>query len=155
MSKSINFFATKNDLESVLAAVEAVRPLRYTQAGMLDVEERPSLTDGWQIPRLGCAPSGTQTLEPFWLITDRAKKVKVEVVAQRKGGMRYGVDPGSNPEGVVLWPGGIFENSCLIAGRLGTGVLNAASNELLDLFGQKMRNIFKPIKSFLVGPEAE
>jgi hypothetical protein len=123
-SKSVHFHATKRDLESLLAAVESKRPLQYVQAGMFDSPEMVVLTSGLQIPNLGFAPSGDSNLEPFWLVTDRDARVEVEAIPQRRGGIRYSIDPGLNPESVVIWPGGVFEQSCVIDGKIGTGMIN-------------------------------
>lgn len=154
-SKSVHFFATKCDLESLLSAVESKRELQFVQAGMFDEPEAMALASGLQIPNLGFAPSGDSNLEPFWLITDVSKYVEMKVVPQRRGGTRYGIDPGLNPESVVLWPGGIFEQSCVIAGQVGTATINPTSMELVNLFAREIRHQFKRIKSFFVGPEAE
>jgi len=154
-SKSIHFFATKRDLEAVLTKVESQRSLKYTEAGMFDSPETRTFVSGSQIPNLGLAPSGDNNLEPFWLITDANAKVQIEVVPQRRGGTRYGIDPGLNPESLVIWPGGIFEESCVIAGQVGTAKMNHISIELANLVAREIRRQFKRIKSFFVGPEAE
>jgi hypothetical protein len=154
-SKSIHFFATRRDLESVIAAVESQRPLQYVQAGMFDSPETKGFHSGLQIPNLGVAPSGDSNLEPFWLVTDSGTNVEIKIVPQRRGGTRYGIDPGLNPESVVLWPGGVFEQSCVIAGQIGTAMLNPTALELVNLFAREIRRQFKRIKSFYVGPEAE
>jgi hypothetical protein len=154
-SKSIHFFATRGDLEPVLIAVESQQPLQYVQAGMFDVPEMIVVTTGLQIPNIGLAPSGESNLEPFWLITDVSKKVEMKVVPQRRGGTRYGIDPGLNPESVVLWPGGLCGNSVLVAGQVGTAMFNPFSLELANLFTREIRRRFKRIKSFYIGPEAE
>ena len=154
-SKSIHFFATKRDLEAILALVESQRHIKYTEAGMFDTPETTTFASGVQIPNLGLAPSGDHNLEPFWLITDANVKVEMEVVPQRRGGTRYGIDPGLNPESVVIWPGGVFKDSCVIAGQIGTSMINPTSMELLNLFARAIRRQFKRIKSFFVGPEAE
>ena len=60
-----------------------------------------------------------------------------------------------NPESVVFWPGGVFKDSCVIAGQIGTAMINPTAMELLNLFGREIRRQFKRIKSFFVGPEAE
>ena len=73
-SKSVHFFATRRDLEAILAAVEAERRLKYTQVGMFDSPETTTFTSALQIPNLGFAPSGEHTHEPFWLITDAVQR---------------------------------------------------------------------------------
>ena len=154
-SKSLHFFATKRDLEALLVAAESQRRLKYVCGWMSDVPEAVTLTSGFQIPNLGFAPSGTHNGEPFWLITDANAKVELEAIPQKRGGTQYGIDPGLHPESVFIWPGGVFEKSCVIAGRIGTGMINPVSMELLNLFAREMRRQFKRIKSFFVGPEAE
>jgi hypothetical protein len=154
-SKSVHFFATASDLKSLLAAIELERPLQYVQAGMFDTPETMVIASGLQIPNLGFAPSGDHNHEPFWLITDANTTVEFEIVPQRRGGTRYGIDPGLNPESIVLWPGGLFENSIVVAGQVGTAMLNPTSLELLNLFVREFRRQFNRIKSFFVGPEAE
>lgn len=165
-SKSIHFHATKRDLESLLAAVESQRAIRYTQAGMSDTPDFATFTSCLEIPNLGYAPSGQGVGEPFWLITDAHTEVEIETVPQRRGGVRYGVDPGLNPESVVLWPGGVFEGhvkwrggefngGAVIDGQLATAMFNPTSIELLNLFALEARRQFKRIKSFFVGPQAE
>jgi hypothetical protein len=154
-SKSIHFFATRRDLEAILGAVESQRRLKYTQAGMFDSPETSTFASGLQIPNLGLAPSGESNLEPFWLITDNRAQIEVKAVPQRHGAIRYGIDPGLNPESVVFWPGGVFEDSCVIAGQIGTAMINPTSMEVLNLFTREIRRQFKRMKSFFVGPEAE
>jgi len=154
-SKSIHFYATKRDLEALLAAVESQRPLKYVQAGMFDTPETNTRACALQIPNLGLAASGDNNLEPFWLITDTNAKVELKVVPQRRGGTRYGVDPGLNPESVIFWPGGLFDKTCVIAGQIGTGMINPVSEDLLNLIAREIRRQFKRIKSFFVGPEAQ
>lgn len=165
-SKSVHFFATKRDLELLLAAVESQRSLKYTQAGMFDVPGKNEFASGSQIPGLGLARSGDSNGEPFWLVTDAHAHVTVETVPQRRGGTRYGIDPGLNPESVVIWPGGEFagrakwpggefEGRAVIAGQIGTAMMNPISMELMNLFTREVRRHFNRIKSFFVGPEAE
>jgi hypothetical protein len=154
-AKSINFFATRSDLNGIFIAVEAQQALKYVQAGMFDSPELNEFSSGLKIPNLGLAPSGTSNLEPFWLVTDAHSEIIVKSVPQRRGGVRYGIDPGLNPESVIVWPGGNFDRSTLIAGQIGTGVINPESTKLFNLFIQVFRKRFNRIRSYFVGPEAE
>lgn len=165
-SKSIHLYATKRDLEELLTAIESQRPLKYTRAGMSDTPIVVTFTSCLHIPNLGCAPSGDSNLEPFWLITDAHANVEIESVPQRRGGVRYGIDPGLNPESVVIWPGGVFEGhvkrpgreysgKAVIAGQIATAMFNPTSLELMNLFAREAKRHFTRIKSFFVGPQAE
>ena len=92
--------------------------------------------------------------------------MQVRAVSQRRGGIRYAIDNELNPESVFIWPGGGFdgrakwpgggfEGRAVIAGQIGTGMINPISMELMNLFTREIRKQFKRIKSFFVGPEAE
>lgn len=165
-SKVIHFFATKRDLEALLTSVESHRPLKYVYAWMSDKPEVLILDSGLNIPNLGIAPSGENNGDPFWLITVANKQVEIKTIPQRRGGVRYGIDPESNPESVFFWPGGVFEGRlkwpggsfegrAVIAGQIGTGMINPTSLELMKMFVRTIRNQFKKIKSDYLGPEAE
>jgi len=154
-TKAIHFFATERDLVNVLQAAECDRPLKYTQAGMFDEPIASTFGSCLQLPNLGTAASGDQNLEPFWLITDATANIQFEVVPQRRGGTRFGIDPGTNPASVVLWPGGRFDNSCIVAGKISTTMANSVSMQLMNLFTREIKRRFKRIRSFFVGPDAE
>jgi hypothetical protein len=133
---------------------------------MFDTPQMMTYTSCTEIPNLGYAPSGDSNLEPLWLITDADAHVEMKTVPQRRGGTRYGVDPGLNPESVVLWPGGVFEGhmkwrggefegGAVIGGQIATAMFNPTSLELMKLFAHEARRQFTRIGSFFVGPEAE
>lgn len=151
---AIHFFATKDDLRRVFEAVESAWRLQYVEAGMFDSPTIHSIPSGSEIPNLGLAPSGTYNGEPFWLITRADKSVEVETVPQRGGGVRYCVDNRRNPDSILLWPGGLYDHGCLIAGRFGTGLRNPAVDELMRVFRTPISKTFAKVKSYLLGPEA-
>jgi hypothetical protein len=165
-SKAIHFFAARHDLAAIFAAVESQRPLKYVYAWMSDTPDIAPLNSGLLIPNLGLAPSGDNNGDPFWLVTDVDRRVEIKSYPQRRGGVRYGIDPESNPDSVFLWPGGVFEGRlkwpggafegcAVIAGQIGTGMINPKSLELMKIFTQAIHEQFKKVKCDYVGPEAK
>lgn len=154
-SKTIHFFATKRDLESLLAAVESQRRLQYVQSGMFDSPETVVVTSGLHIPNLGFAPSGDHNHEPWWLVMDPDAKISIESVPQRRGGTRYAIDQRLNPHTVSFSGGGVYQESCVIDGNVGTCTDDSTSIDLVNVFAREVRRQFKRIKSFYVGQEAE
>lgn len=154
-SKSVYFFATHSDIGLVLCAAESQRRLQYTQAGMFDTRVPHTVLSYTSIPSLGYSLTGDSNLDPFWIITDADSTIRVAAVPQRRGGMRYRIDPALNPESVVMWPGGVYGESCIIAGQFATVMSNKTSLELQVLLSRALRERFVSIRTYLVGPEAE
>ena len=155
MSRSIHFFATRRDLESVLTVVESERPLQYVRTGLLDSPATLVVTSALQVPNLGIALHGDQVHESCYLVADVDTQVAIREVPQRKGGSLYAIDQKANPRTVALRPGGVFDTAAIIAGEVSTCTDDPISREMVNLFAREIRRQFKRIKSFFVGPEAE
>jgi hypothetical protein len=151
---SIHFFATRSDLEGVLAAVESQGPLIYVMAGIFDAPNKKVLRSGLEIPNLGMTTSGNQNQQQWYLVAEGHRDVHAEEIPQRHGGVHYAVDQRSNPQSVAFRPGGVFENRSVIAGQMGTSSCDPVSAALLNLFVREFRKQFKRIKSYYVGAEA-
>ena len=150
----LSFFATKDDLESLLRTVESERPLQFVVAGLFDslnVEPLESLLDA---PNLGSVTVGDANHEPGYLVATRGITIEVRPVPQRRGGVKYAVDQLTNPKTIAFRPGGTFGATCLIAGQVGTASDDPSSLELFQLFSKQTRHRFTKIKSFYVGKEA-
>lgn len=154
MSCSVHFFATSSDLRSIIVEVESKQQLRYCRAGMFDSPDVLMLPSGLEIPHLGLSLSGDQNLEPWWLVLLPGTDVTARAIPQRGGGTRYAIDQLSLPESLAFRPGGTF-GECVIAGQAGMASDNPVSRLLFDLFSSEIRQHFRRIKSYFVGPDAE
>jgi hypothetical protein len=106
-------------------------------------------------PDFGVAVNGEHNLEARYLVADRVTPIEVRQVPQSGGGAKYAVDQKINPQTVVFWPGGIFDENCVIAGSVGTVSEGEVSLAIFSLFGIELRRQFKKIKSYHVGRQAE
>jgi hypothetical protein len=103
---------------------------------------------------LGVARTGDANHETKYLIADREIRIEVEDVPQRRGGVKYAIDQQANPKTIVITPGGLFGEGCLIAGQIGTASDDTDSIALYELFHREFKSRFKKVKSYLVGAEA-
>jgi hypothetical protein len=149
-----NFFATREDILSVLQAVEASQPLQYVRCGLFDESESPVFRGFASLP-IGPAQTGQSILEPTFLVMVQGDKVNVRTVPQRRGGDKYAVDQEANPGTITIRPGGMHNDSALIAGMVGTIHEDEKSARLMNAFSQALKQDFTKVKSYLVGPEAK
>lgn len=153
-NRKLSIFATRSDLECLLGTVERKREVEYVISGLNDaavVERLPSLLN---TPNLGRATNGASNLEIGYLVVDKSENVGIRKVRQRRGGMKYAIDQVANPKSVAFAPGGVFNNTTLIAGHVGSASVHPVSLELFQLFAREIRQQFQLVKSFYVGKEA-
>jgi hypothetical protein len=153
MSESIGFFATRDDLLSVLHPLEQDIQLRYTLAGMFDSPNLVEFRAASEIPSIGYASSAESSQCDRCLISLASVPVLLRPVPQRKGGVRYAVDQLMNKSTVVLCPGGEW-NRAIIAGQLGTVASSGEEKRIMKLVSSSMRAHFSRVRAFLVGPQA-
>lgn len=150
----LNLFATKSDLENLLQAVESKYPLQFVRTGLFDspvIEALQSLLD---VPDIGKVSVGDAVQAPRYLVAIRTTHVEVETVPQRRGGIKYSVSQKNNPKTVVFSPGGVFAETALIDGAVGTISDDLNSLELFRLFSKEIQGQFKKIREYYVGKEA-
>lgn len=150
MVSAVHFFATKNDLEPVVEAVESKKSLRYVLMGSFEQPKIEEYRTALDIRGFGLANSGQQVQQNSYLVMDAKIKPQFREVPQRRGGLRYIVDTVANPTAIVFRHGGLFEECCLITGEIS----GEASSDLYPIFAYEIKQHFGKIQSYLVGPEA-
>jgi len=153
-SHHVHFFATKFDLETLLRAIESKRELQYVRAGLFDVSalnHQPSLLND---SNFGNCTEGDSVQEVRYLVADRNVPFEIRPVPQHNGGTKYAIDQKANPKTIVFRPGGVFNNTAVIAGDAGTISDDAASLALFQLFSKDIKRQFQKIKSDYMGNEA-
>ncbi len=153
MSKLAPLFATQADHALVIKAAERNQPLQFFLSGLFTSPDLQIFDSGFNLPRLGEVNVNDANHAEHYLVTLPGTSVNVRAVEQRKGGIRYAVDQSVNPDTIEFSPGGVFEHTCIISGRIATVSKSEKSLLLYNLFYKAMKTQFVRIKSFWVGPE--
>jgi hypothetical protein len=152
-TKSINLFATREDWSSLLASVEDQLAVAYVLGGSCATP--PSRIESYNhLEDLGEAGSGNASNGQIYLCLANDAEIQTRSVEQRKGGHTKFVDQQSNPDTVVLKPGGRFEGNIIIAGQIGTVSETEWSLRAFSVFQKEVRKQFKKVKSYYVGRDA-
>ena len=145
MVKRINFFATKNDMVSVLSEMEEQLPfgIKYIQCGKTDSILYSTVKD---IPGLGTLKEKHSEISFLIMPNDE------EVTANQSGQ----VYQGDNPRSLEFDPSGISEDGTgLIHGLFATMEDNEISDGLLKAVKKIMNSECKKVRGWYIGKEAE
>jgi hypothetical protein len=154
MTKQLLFFATKEDLRPLLAAVEGVVPIDYVLMGIYPAEVAEKYGSIEDIPNLGHATSDSAINSREFLVVKKNCTVNMESVATVHG-KRYVIDQLLNPNSVTFAPGGLWGSDVLLNGRFATVHNDEGSQALMKQFAKILRKSFRKLKAYWVGPEAE
>lgn len=145
MVKRINFFATKNDMVSVLSEMEEQLPfgIKYIQCGKTDSILYSTVKD---IPGLGTLKEKHSEISFLIMPNDE------EVTSTQSGQ----VFQGDNPRSLEFDPSGISEDGTgLIHGLFATMEDNEISDGLLKAVKKIMNSECKKVRGWYIGKEAE
>ena len=145
MVKRINFFATKNDMVSVLSEMEEQLPfgIKYIQCGKTDSILYSTVKD---IPGLGTLKEKHSEISFLIMPND-------EEVTSTQSGQVY---QGNNPRSLEFDPSGISEDGTgLIHGLFATMEDNEISDGLLKAVKKIMNSECKKVRGWYIGKEAE
>ena len=145
MVKRINFFATKNDMVSVLSEMEEQLPfgIKYIQCGKTDSILYSTVKD---IPGLGTLKEKHSEISFLIMPND-------EEVTSTQSGQVY---QGDNPRSLEFDPSGVSEDGTgLIHGLFATMEDNEISDGLLKAVKKIMNSECKKVRGWYIGKEAE
>ena len=145
MVKRINFFATKNDMVSVLSEMEEQLPfgIKYIQCGKTDSILYSTVKD---IPGLGTLKEKHSEISFLIMPND-------EEVTSTQSGQVY---QGDNPRSLEFDPSGISEDGTgLIHGLFATMEDNEISDGLLKAVKKIMNSECIKVRGWYIGKEAE
>lgn len=145
MSKRINFFATKNDMTSILLKLEEQfsHGLKYVQCGK---NERISYETANDIPGLGTLKEKHSEISFLIMRKD-------EEVTSTQSGQVY---QGDNPRSLEFDPSGISEDGKgMIHGMFAVMEDNEISDGLLKAVKKILNSECKKVRGWYVGKEAE
>ena len=145
MAKRINFFATKNDMVSILSKMEEQfsYDLKYVQCGRSEPISYETVNE---IPGLGTLKEKHSEISFLIMPND-------EEVMTNQSGQVY---QGDNPYSLELDPSGISEDGTgLIHGMFATMEYNEISDGLLKAVKKILNSECKNVRGWYIGKEAE
>lgn len=148
------FYATARDLSSVLSAVEATKPIRYTTMGLFKTKVPQTYSSFTDIPDFGRAIHPTAVANPSYLLSIQGTQIYAREISQKAGGVLFAVDQAENPDSVAFRPSGRYGNAVILYGTIGTVSQSSESKELYNFAVKAFRKGFLRQQEFLVGPEA-
>jgi hypothetical protein len=111
-----------------------------------------------ELPNLSMTKFGSWiSLDNRFMLVPKNSDIKVREIPQKKGGIKYAIDPMHNPINIELSTGGIYiliEN-VLVAGRIGITSDCTFSNDIFNSLSKKIKKEFEKIGTFYVGKDAE
>lgn len=143
-SKQQIFFLTKADIVKLMSMVEIRIPIEYTLMGAFKQEairRENTISNFSKLGHTGYA--NWISLDNRYMVLPLNNEVKYRIVKQRNGSFHYIVDLASNPTGVELSTGGIYDNAenVLIAGRV--AVFTDSSIEAMQIYKEILRAMKK------------
>ena len=143
-SKQQIFFLTKADIVKMMTVVERKIPIKYTLIGAFKQETIKSENTISNFSKLGhTGYANWIALDNRYMVLPLNNEVKYRIVKQRNGSFHYIIDLASNPTGVELSTGGIYDNAehVLIAGR--AAVFTDSSIEAMQIYKEILRAMNK------------
>src|SRR5688572_28964662 len=114
------FFATAWDLESRLAEFERQSGIKYVRAGWYASPKADEYRSFREIPDFGMEPSELISAAREFIVVRPDYDIQFERIDLIDGGIDFIVGRSSNPESLVLRPGGIYREGVLIGGGVAT-----------------------------------
>ena len=120
-SKQQIFFLTKSDIIKMMSKVEKRIPIEYVLMGTFTnemVRKENSISKFTEIGHTNYA--NWISMDNRYMVQPLNSKVNNRIVKQKDGSFHYIIELSSNPDGVELTPGGIYQKAekVLIAGRI-------------------------------------
>lgn len=156
MARSLqtHFFATRADVVPGIERIQSTRRLKYTRCDEYDLSHPPSYSSLLAVEGLGSNPTGKAIDAPMFLVTADEEPIKVQTIRRPGHGTRYALTQEGNPRSIVIALSGLYQETTLVAGKIGTVSEHPQAIALFKYFARELTRGFKRIRMFLVGPEA-
>jgi hypothetical protein len=148
----IHFYATREDLEPVIRAIEDTATFRYARTGLHTSSIYPEYLSALDIPSLGRATGDQAMMCEAYLVVRKSERIAIREIPQNCGGMRYAVDQLVNPRSIVFQSGGVRDGRVVICSRVSTTGQSEEAKAMFRLFAGRLKKSFEKRQAFYVGP---
>lgn len=153
-SKQILFFCTRNDITPLIKEIELSFSIEYVKMGLFDDNSISMYDSAIEIPNLGIVDCGDWNGDLRLMILPKGANVRIRSVAQKKGGIKYAIDPLENQESICIQFGGIYKSDIIIAGKCGTTFFSDFALIVFKKISTLLKKHFVRIGNFYVGQDA-
>jgi hypothetical protein len=153
-SKQILFFSTQDDITPLIKEIELSFSIDYVEMGLFDNNKMTMYRSALDILNLGITVHGDWNRDLRLMIIPKGANVQIRPVVQRKGGIKFAIDPLENQETICIQFGGIYQNRTLIAGKCGTVYFSDFALNIFKKVSALIKKDFIRIGNFYVGPAA-
>jgi hypothetical protein len=154
MADDVYFFMTRSDLRGVLAVLNEMERLQFVPSKRYsDPAEVVAYTLD-DLPNLGVALHGSEMMEESVLLMPEGVAVSSLKIDQMNGTTSYLVGPSQNPDSLIMWPAGEFNENCIIRGRFGTSDDTPYATKLHRELMRVLKQQCVLAKKHFLGPEA-
>jgi hypothetical protein len=148
------FFAFKDELAGKLQELGKAHGLRYVRQGMSEQPEIELMEKPWALAEFGVSRTGNEASDDRFLVLPAGVPVRSEAVTLKNGTVTYFVHPGKNPASILLAPGGVFGQDCLMGGHVWWGQGDDRAKAIYAEFTQVLKSGWKPLKGYRLSPQA-
>lgn len=149
------FFLTKEDVTPIIKSVEDKLPLKYVEMGLFDSKEAVFYNSAEAINGFAGPSIGNWNKDLMLMIIPNDAALVIRAVEQRKGGIKYAIDPSENQVSIRIQFGGIVSEGVLLAGKCDTIFHSDFSKAVFKEFKATLKTQSRNIDSFYVGRDAE
>ena len=154
-SKQILFFSTASDISQIIKSIEKEFSIKYFEMGLFDTKSKDPYISISEISNFGFPKVGDWNKDLRLMVIPKSLSLVIREVPQKKGGIKFAIDPLENQNSICFQFGGIYQDGILLGGSCGTFFLNDFSLQIFKDFSMKVKKNFKRIGTFYVGKEAE
>lgn len=150
MSKEVKYFMDTEEIRFFLE--ELCKEIKISFYSVkIHNNDMLNAMDYWEIPHLGINISGDHQSESYFVLE---KNVPISFERMEKeGNVWFSVGQYSNPDSIVFWPGGRYDEKRLVRGHFGTISDSDKSKGLMKMFEKVLKKYCKKIKGYYIGKQ--
>ena len=123
-SKQILFFATREDIYSIVSYLESEFSIKYIQMGLFNENKSQEYNSIDEVQDFGTPQFGDWNKDMRIMMVPQGINIVIRKVPQKNGETKYAIDPLENQMSICFQFGGIVKEGVLLAGSCGASFLN-------------------------------
>ena len=156
--KQILFFATPNDIQPIISALETTNKIVFARVGSYDIKD-PPLISGAEIPNPGVATNETASGSDSYLVVPAGSRLNLHPYTSEDsdtfGRKMWSVYSGFNDESVEMTLAGIWEDGTLLPGSVRSMHNNEFAKKIMRDFQASLKKAkFEKVQSWWLSTEA-